>query len=219
MVKLMALVNLLFGTMTVAALGADNTKPVRIVALGDSLTAGYMLKPADAFPEQLAKALTAKGYAVEIANAGVSGDTTADGLDRFDWAVPEGTEAVIVELGANDALRGIDPARTRANLDKIVSRLRARNIEVLLAGMLAPKNWGKKYEDGFAPIYTDLSTKHGTLLYPFFLDGVAFDSKLNLSDGLHPTGKGVGVIVERMLPSVEQLIARVKERRSLVSKS
>lgn len=219
MVRLLALVNLCLGAMIGAAAGADSTKPIRIVAFGDSLTAGYMLKPSQAFPVQLAKALTAKGYAVEVENAGVSGDTTANGLERFDWAIPDGTEAVIVELGANDALRGIDPTKTRANLDKIVGQLRARNIDVLLAGMLAPKNWGKDYEARFAPIYSDLAAKHGALLYPFFLEGVALDAKLNLEDGLHPTGKGVGVIVERMMPSVEQLIERVRQRRAIVSKS
>jgi acyl-CoA thioesterase-1 len=219
MVRVFVLFNLFLAAGVGAAVAADGAKPVRIVAFGDSLTAGYGLKASQAFPQQLAVALKAKGYAVDITNAGVSGDTTANGLERFDWAIPDGTEAVILELGANDALRGIDPAKTRANLDRILTRLRQKNIEVLLAGMLAPKNWGKAYEARFATIYTDLAAKHDALLYPFFLDGVALDANLNLDDGLHPTGKGVGIIVERMLPKIEELIARVTERRGSPSKS
>lgn len=188
--------------------------PVKIVAFGDSLTAGYMLPPPEAFPAQLAAALKARGHNVEIANAGVSGDTTAAGLERFDWSVPEGTDAVILELGANDALRGIDPATARTNLDAILAKLKARNIDVLLAGMSAPKNWGADYSDEFNVIYQDLSTKYGTLLYPFFLEGIALKPELNLSDGLHPTGKGVAVIVERILPSAEALVARVIQRKA-----
>lgn len=217
--RALVLVNLWLVAALGPAFAAERTGPVHIVAFGDSLTAGYGLKASDAFPEQLAAALKAKGHDVEIANAGVSGDTAAAGLERFDWAVPDGTDAVILELGANDALRGIDPAKTRANLDRILTKLRARNIEVLLAGMLAPRNLGKEYERKFASIYTDLAEKHGALLYPFFLDGVALDPKLNLDDGLHPTGKGVGIIVERILPKVEELIARVHDRRLVPSKS
>jgi acyl-CoA thioesterase-1 len=220
MVRLALIVNLGIAAGMGVAMAADEAAaPIRIVAFGDSLTAGYLLKPSEAFPVQLAEALKAKGYAVDVANAGVSGDTTANGLERFDWAVPEGTEAVILELGANDGLRGVDPARTRDNLDKILTQLRARNIDVLVAGMLAPKNWGKEYEARFASIFSELAAKHGALLYPFFLDGVAFDAKLNLQDGLHPTGPGIGVIVERMMPKVEELIGRVRERRSSLSKS
>ena len=140
MVRLMAIVNLWLVAGLGMAFAADDAAPVRIVAFGDSLTAGYMLKPSEAFPVQLAEALKAKGVAVEISNAGGSGDTTAAGLERFDWAVPEGTEAVILELGANDALRGIDPDETSANLDKILTRLRERKIDVLLTGMMAPKS-------------------------------------------------------------------------------
>jgi len=219
MVRMMALVNLWLAAGLGGALAADEAAAVRVVAFGDSLTAGYMLKPSEAFPAQLGAALKAKGYAVDVTNAGVSGDTTAAGLERFDWAVPEGTEAVILELGANDALRGVDPDITRANLDEILKRLSARNIDVLLTGMLAPKNWGKEYEARFATIYGDLAKKHGALLYPFFLDGVALDAKLNLQDGLHPTGPGVGEITKRILPKVEELIARVRERRASLSKS
>jgi acyl-CoA thioesterase-1 len=218
----MTIVNLLFAAGLGAAgsnmaLASDGAAPVRIVAFGDSLTAGYMLKPSEAFPVQLALALKAKGETVDVANAGVSGDTTAAGLERFDWSIPEGTEAVILELGANDALRGIDPDETRKNLDMILTKLKERNIDVLLAGMVAPKNWGKEYEARFATIYSDLAEKHGALLYPFFLDGVALDAKLNMQDGLHPTAPGVGVIVTRILPKVETLIARVREKRAVAA--
>lgn len=218
MVRLMAIVNLCLAVVTGAAHAGDEA-PIRMVAFGDSLTAGYMLAPSEAFPVQLAEALKAKGVAVEIANAGVSGDTTAAGLERFDWAIPEGTEAVVLELGANDALRGIDPDETRKNLDAILAKLGGRKIAVLLAGMAAPKNWGREYEAKFSTIYTDLSAKHGALLYPFFLEGVALDAKLNLQDGLHPTAAGVGVIVQGILPKVEELIGRVRERRATISKS
>lgn len=218
MVRLMAIVNLCLAAVTGAAHAGDEA-PIRMVAFGDSLTAGYMLAPSEAFPVQLAEALRAKGVAVEIANAGVSGDTTAAGLERFDWAIPEGTEAVVLELGANDALRGIDPDETRKNLDAILAKLGERKIAVLLAGMAAPKNWGREYEAKFSTIYTDLSAKHGALLYPFFLEGVALDAKLNLQDGLHPTAAGVGVIVQGILPKVEELIGRVRERRATISKS
>jgi acyl-CoA thioesterase-1 len=188
--------------------------PVRIVVLGDSLVAGFQIKAADAFPAQLERALRTRGHAVEVANAGVSGDTTAGGLERVAWAVPKGTDAVILELGANDALRGLDPARARVNLDKIISQVKAAGAEVLLAGMLAPRNWGEDYARAFDAIYPGLAGKHGTLLYPFFLDGVALDARLNLRDGLHPNAKGVAEIVRRILPTVEELIARVQARQA-----
>ncbi|WP_293853084.1 arylesterase [uncultured Alsobacter sp.] len=190
---------------------AAAAEPLRIVALGDSLTAGYMLPQGAAFPDQLQKALRARGHAVEIANAGVSGDTASQGLERLDWSVGEGTRAVIVELGANDALRGIDPAVTRKALDTIVTRLKERGIAVMLAGMLAPRNMGGDYARAFDAIYPDLAKKHDVPLYPFFLDGVAGISRLNLKDGIHPTTEGVGVIVERILPSVEAFIATLKK--------
>lgn len=188
-------------------------RPIRIVAFGDSLTAGFQLRPADAFPAQLDKALKAKGYAVDVINAGVSGDTTAAGLERFDWAVPDGIDAAIVELGANDALRGIDPGETRKNLDTILSRLKAKDMSVLVAGMRAPRNWGDDYVRRFDPIFADLAKAHGTLVYPFFLDGVALQASLNLGDGLHPNAEGVAVIVQRILPQVETLIREVKAKR------
>ena len=187
--------------------------PVNIVALGDSLTAGYGLAANDAFPAQLQRALIAKGLAVNVVNAGVSGDTAAGGLARLDWSVPDGTDAVILELGANDALRGFDPAITRKALDTMLRRFQARKISVLLCGMVAPPNLGVEYGRAFNSIYPDLAMQTGAILYPFFLTGVAANSKLNQSDGLHPTAAGVAVIVERIMPLVEQLIARVKESR------
>jgi acyl-CoA thioesterase-1 len=222
MVRLLAFFNLWLAvalalSVQAAALDATNAAPIRIVALGDSLTAGYRLKPSEAFPIQLAAALKAKGHNVEVANAGVSGDTTAAGLARLAWSVPEGTEAVIVELGANDALRGIAPSVTRANLDTILKTLRDRKIEVLIAGMKAPKNLGDDYEKKFEPIFIDLAEQYGALRYPFFLDGVVLDAKLNLDDGMHPTGEGVGVIVSRILPTVEQLIERVRAKRAVAA--
>jgi acyl-CoA thioesterase I len=191
-----------------AAAGAE--RPLRIVALGDSLTAGYGLGANEAFPARLQSALAAKGIAAEIANAGVSGDTAAGGLARFDWSVPEGTDAVILELGANDALRGFDPKVTRGALDALLRRLGERHIPVLLCGMLAPRNMGKEYGAAFDAIYPDLSKEYGAILYPFFLDGVATEPKLNQRDGLHPTAAGVDVIVAKMLPAVERLVAQVR---------
>jgi len=188
------------------------SRPLRLVALGDSLTAGYNLPQTAAFPTVLEKALRAKGHNVEIANAGVSGDTATGGLDRLDWSVPDGTDGVIVELGANDMLRGLDPAITRNAIQAIVSRLEARNIPVMLAGIYAPRNLGADYVQRFDSLYRDIADQHGLVLYPFFLEGVVGDRSLNLPDGLHPTAKGVEVIVERILPSVETFLDRVQQR-------
>jgi acyl-CoA thioesterase-1 len=188
-------------------------RPVRIVAFGDSLTAGFELPTNEAFPAQLERALKQKGLAVEIANAGVSGDTAAGGLSRLDWSVPEGTEAVIIELGANDMLRGVSPKVTRAALDKIIERLKARKIEVLLCGMLAARNFGPDYAKEFDAIYPELAAAHGVLLYPFFLAGIAGDRRLNKPDGLHPTADGIAVIVSGIVPKVEELVARVRAKR------
>jgi acyl-CoA thioesterase I len=188
-------------------------RPVRIVALGDSLTAGLGLTADAAFPTRLEKALRAEGLAVEISNAGVSGDTASGALARLDWSVPEGTDAVILELGANDMLRGIDPKVTRAALTEIVRRLTERHITVLLAGMRAAPNLGPDYGRAFEAIYSDLAAQNGLLLYPFFLDGVAADAKLNQRDGMHPTAAGVDAIVARILPKAEELVARARDRR------
>lgn len=199
------------GSGAAPALAAD--APVKIVALGDSLTAGFGLPVAASFPVKLEKALKAKGIAATVANAGVSGDTASGGLARVDWSIPDGSDAVILELGANDALRGIDPAVTRKSLDAILSRLKARKIAVLLCGMRAPPNMGADYARAFDAIFPALAEKHGALLYPFFLDGVAADAKLNQGDGIHPTAQGVDAIVTRIMPQIEQLIARARVSR------
>ncbi len=193
-----------------SAPAAAGGEAVEIVVLGDSLSAGYLLPPNEAFPSQLEQALREKGHNISVINAGVSGDTSSGGLSRLDWSVPPTADAVIVELGANDALRGIDPAATRANLEAIVARLTSRGVKVLVAGMLAPRNLGEEYASNFDPIFPEIAAAHDALLYPFFLDGVAMDPKLNLADGMHPTGEGVSVIVARMLPLVEELIARTR---------
>jgi acyl-CoA thioesterase I len=192
---------------------ANAASPVKIVALGDSLTAGYGLPDKDGFVRQLQAALTARGIAAEVNNAGVSGDTAADGLARLDWSVPEGTDAVIVELGANDMLRGLNAAVTHNKVDAILQRLTQRHIAILLCGMRAAPNLGPDYGHAFESIYPELAAKYGTLLYPFFLDGVAGNRNLNQGDGLHPNAAGVGVIVERILPKVEELVARVRSQR------
>ena len=202
-------------TLVSAALPATAAeKPVRIVALGDSLTAGLGLPANAAFPVKLEKALKAKGLAVEVTNAGVSGDTASGGLARLDWSVPEGTEAVILELGANDMLTGVDPRITRKALSEIVRRLTERHVAILLAGMRAAPNLGERYGREFDAIYADLAAANGLLLYPFFLDGVAADSKLNQRDGIHPSAAGVDIIVARILPKAEELVARVRDKRA-----
>ncbi|MGH6664538.1 MAG: arylesterase [Pseudolabrys sp.] len=182
--------------------------------LGDSLSAGFGLPADAAFPARLAQALKAKGVAASVVNAGVSGDTASGGLGRLDWSVPAGTEAVIVELGANDALRGIDPKLTETALAAILGKLKERHILVLLAGMKAPRNMGPDYVNSFDAIYPALASTHPVVFYPFFLDGVAADPGLNQADGLHPNAAGVDVIVARMLPQVEQLIAKARAARA-----
>jgi acyl-CoA thioesterase-1 len=177
-------------------------QPVKIVALGDSLTAGYGLGAGDGFTDRLQARLKADGLEATVVNAGVSGDTSKGGLARLDWSVPDDTTLVILELGANDALRGIEPAQTRANLDAMLTRLKARNIPVLLAGMIAPPNMGEDYGKAFNPIYGELASKHDVALYPFFLDGVAGEAALNQADGMHPNAKGTDIIVERIAPAV-----------------
>jgi acyl-CoA thioesterase-1 len=185
--------------------------PVKIVVLGDSLTAGLGLPVEAAFPAKLDAALKRKGVAATVTNAGGSGDTASGGLERLGWSVPDGTDAVILELGANDMLRGIDPAVTRKALDEILRRLGERKIPVLLAGMRAAPNFGADFGKRFDAIYPALASTHGVVFYPFFLEGVAADRTLNQPDGLHPTAAGVEVIVERILPKVEELVGRVKK--------
>jgi acyl-CoA thioesterase I len=200
--------------VALTAAGPVFAQPVKMVVLGDSLSAGLGLSGPAAFPARLQKALKDKGIEVDMINAGVSGDTASGGRDRLDWSVPAGTEAVIVELGANDALRGTDPAVTRAALTDIVSRLRARRIAVMLCGMLAPPNYGQDYAARFNTIYPDLAKKYDVPLYPFFLAGVAADPKLNQADGIHPTAAGVDIIVANILPTVQAFLGTIRGQRS-----
>ena len=179
---------------------------VQIVGFGDSLMAGYQLAQGDGFTAQLQSALQNAGYKASVANAGVSGDTTSGGLARLDWSVPDETQLVILELGANDALRGISPELSEKNLDQMLARLKERGIPVLLAGMIAPPNMGADYAAGFNPIYQTLADKYQIKLYPFFLDGVAADKKLLLDDGMHPNPQGVKVMVANILPAVKAML-------------
>jgi acyl-CoA thioesterase-1 len=178
----------------------------RILAFGDSLTAGLGLSPEQAFPARLQARLAADGIDVEVLNGGVSGDTTADGVARLDWALADHPDIVLVELGANDALRGIDPKFSYANLDKILARLKASGVQVMLLGMAAPANWGRDYQQAFAAIYPALASKYQVPLYPFFLDGVALDASLNQRDGLHPNARGADLIAEKVAPYVARLL-------------
>ena len=193
---------------------ANAAKPIRMVVLGDSLSAGLGLSASAAFPERLKKSLQDKGIVVDMINAGVSGDTSSGGRDRLDWSVPDGTDAVIVELGANDALRGIDPKITREALSDILTRLKARGVAVMLCGMLAPPNYGADYSAHFNAIYPELAKSFGVPLYPFFLEGVAADAHLNQADGMHPTPEGVDVIVKNILPTVEAFLGTISGQRS-----
>jgi acyl-CoA thioesterase I len=199
---------LFLGAMAATA----NARTIQIVGLGDSLMAGYQLPPGDGFPAKLQAALKAKGLDVVVADAGVSGDTTSGGLSRVDWSIPDGTDGVILELGANDALRGIAPEESEKNLDAIISRLKERGIPVLLAGMLAPPNMGGDYAARFNPIYQRLTNKYGLTLYPFFLDGVAAQSSLQLEDGMHPNPGGVDVMVQRIQPVIEKFIGTISAK-------
>lgn len=194
------------------AVNAAAAQTVTILALGDSLSAGYGLQPSDGFTVKLEAALRAKGHDARVVNAAVAGDTALDGLSRLDWALGEDVGAVIVQLGANDALRGLPVAQAEKALDGILSKLQARGLPVLLAGMLSPPNLGPDYQEAFNAMYPKLAAKHGALLYPFFLDGVAAEPKLNQADGIHPNPAGVDVMVERILPTVEQLLARAAQK-------
>ncbi|TIX92710.1 arylesterase [Rhizobium sp. P44RR-XXIV] len=195
---------LLFG-----AVSAAEARTIQLVGFGDSLMAGYQLPPGDGFPAKLEAALKAKGLDVAVADAGVSGDTTSGGLSRIDWSVPDGTDGVVLELGANDALRGIPPEQTEKNLETMIERLKERKIPVFLAGMLAPPNMGPDYAEKFNPIYKRLADKYQLTLYPFFLDGVAAQANLQLDDGMHPNPKGVDVMVERILPAVIKFVGMI----------
>ncbi|WP_099866972.1 arylesterase [Pararhizobium haloflavum] len=202
------LLSLCVGLM--ASVSMAQGEPLQIVGFGDSLMAGYQLPADQAFPVRLEAALRERGHDVEIANAGVSGDTTSAGLSRLDWSVPDGTDGVILELGANDALRGIDPGTTKANLDAMIARLQERGIAVLLAGMVAPPNMGGDYAERFNPLYDQLAEKYDVPVYPFFLEGVAAQARLNLDDGMHPNEEGIAVMVEGFLPIAEEWIATLE---------
>ena len=204
----MAAVLLLFSLSTAQA----GTRPIRILAFGASIVAGYGLDAADSLPAQLEQALKAHGVDATVIDAGVSGDTSAGGLARLDWSLADNPDLVIVDLGGNDALRAIDPRTTEANLDAIVTRLKAEKRGVLIAGMLAPPNLGKDYADAFNAVFPAVAKRHDVTLYPFLLDGVVMDPALNQADGIHPNAAGVKVIVERMLPSVLQAIQRLDRK-------
>jgi acyl-CoA thioesterase-1 len=204
----------LMTTAQLTAAWAASSRPLTIVAFGDSLTAGYGVKTSEAFPAQLQMALEAKGHKVTIINAGVSGDTTAGGLERLDWALDPKPDAVILELSANDALRGLDPKVPKENLDKMLASLKAKGIPVLLTGMKSPGNWGMDYNKRFDAIFPELAAKYDVPLYPFFLDGILLDPSFTQPDGLHPTGKGIAEIVKRILPDVEALIAHVEQTQA-----
>jgi acyl-CoA thioesterase-1 len=205
-VAVLSLVNLP-GTSAIAADGDD---PVRIVGFGNSLMAGYGLNGSEGFPARLQAALEARGHNVEITDAGVSGDTSSGGLARLDWSIPEDVDGVILELGANDALRGLPPEKTRENLDAMITRLKERGIEVLLAGMLAPPNLGADYETHFNAIYPELADKYDVVLYPFFLDGVTGNPEFLLDDGMHPNANGINTMVDGILPYAEDFLARIE---------
>ena len=213
-VTLVLLSVILMTAQAASAQASQPARPVKVVVLGDSLSAGLGLAASAAFPERLQKALKANGIDVDMTNAGVSGDTSSGGRDRLDWSVPDGTDAVILELGANDALLGTDPKVTRAALSDILARLQARKIAVMLCGMLAPPNYGSDYAAHFNAIYPDLAKSFGVPLYPFFLEGVAADAKLNQADGIHPTPEGVDVIVKNILPTVEAFLGAITGQRS-----
>ncbi len=213
MVLMLLSVNVALHVMPPSARADDRPGTIQIVALGDSLTAGLGLAPGEAFPAVLQRQLQAAGHDVVIHNAGVSGDTTGGGLARLDWSVPDGTDIVILELGANDMLTGQSTDRARANLDAIIRRLKARDIDVLLAGMRASRSLGTDYADAFDRIFPELAEKHGVAIYPFFLEGVALEPALNQPDGIHPTAEGVRRIASGIQPAVEKVIAKALARR------
>ena len=200
-VTILSLLIFLMRAIVAAEASEQSCGDKSIVILGDSLVAGYGLNPGESFPERLGDALAENGLSINIINAGVSGDTTSGGLSRLDWSVPDGTSGVVLELGANDALRGISPEITESNLKAIIEKLEARNMKVLLAGMLAPPNMGEAYEEKFNPIFKSLAETYGVHFYPFFLEGVAGDPSLNQPDGMHPTAAGIDKIVANFMPT------------------
>ena len=206
------LVRLLIVTaLSLLPISAALADPVRIVGFGDSLMAGYQLAPGESFPEKLQEALREKGYEVEVANAGVSGDTTSGGLSRLDWSVPDGTDIVILELGANDMLRGVSPKVVEENLATMIEKFQARGIRILLVGMMAAPNLGADYGEAFNAVYPRLAQKYDIPLHPFFLEGVAANAGMQLEDGMHPNAEGVNTMVERILPAVEEMLTKENE--------
>lgn len=202
------------GLVLASPAAAQGLGPFRLLVFGDSLSAGYQLAPGQGFADQLEAALVARGQAVEVVDAAVSGDTASAGLARLDWAVEDTIDAAIVELGGNDMLRGVDPGVTEGALDAILARLGERGIPVLLAGMRAAPNLGPEYQSRFDAIYAAVAERHGALLYPFFLEGVAAHARLTLDDGMHPNAEGVAVIVAGILPKVEELLALAKAQET-----
>ena len=205
--------------LTAVLVGSANAaeRNIRVLAFGDSLTQGYGVPPGQDFPNQLERALKARGLNVTITNAGVSGDTSAGGLARLDWSLGDAKtapDAAIVELGANDGLRGLSPADMEKNLDGILAKLKARNIAVLLAGMKSPRNLGASYAAEYDAVFPRLAKKYGVLFYPFFLEGVALDAALIQPDGLHPNPKGVEAIVKRIAPLVVKLVQQAQSAAS-----
>jgi acyl-CoA thioesterase I len=202
----------IFALLACSVLGSQTgveAREIKILALGDSLTAGYGLPKSEGFTERLQDALRAEGRNVLVINAGVSGDTSSGGHARLDWALADKPDALLLELGANDGLRGMEPKVTRANLDAILDKLTGMGIPVLFAGMRAPPNLGEEYGAEYSAVFTDLAAKYGVVFYPFFLDGVAGDPALNQPDGIHPNPDGVAIVVERILPAVRKVLARV----------
>ena len=215
MKRVVALLTMLAALAVLAPLHRIEASPAApvIVAFGDSLTAGLGLKQDQAFPAQLEAALKARGTEAKVVNAGVSGDTAAAALQRLDWALPDDADAVIIELGGNDALQGIPPEGTKAALEKIIERVQARGLPILLAGQEAPRNMGKDYVDQFRAIYADLAARYELIFYPFFLEGAALNDDLMQSDGIHPNAKGVAVIVDNIMPKVDELLAKVAAKQ------
>ncbi len=210
-----AIVSVYAANLPAEADAVQDKQEIVILSFGDSLMAGYQIPLDKAFPAQLEAALREKGYNLRVVNSGVSGDTAAEGLARLDWSLNEKVDGAIVEFGANDALRGIDPKVTEPSLDEILKTLKDKHIALLVAGMEAPRNWGKAYDDAFRAMYPRLAAKYGALLYPFFMKDVAMVRSLSLADGLHPTPEGVAVVVRDILPEVEKLIARIREQRAM----
>lgn len=196
--------------LVLAFIGPATAAPIKILAFGTSLTQGYGLPPGTEFTVVMQQKLKAAGIDATIINAGVSGDTSSDGLSRLDWSLADHPDAAIVEMGSNDALRGIDPALTEKNISAMLGKFKAAHVPVLLLGMKAPRNLGPEYEKAFDPIYPKLAKEYGVLLYPFVLDGVVLNPKLNQADGIHPNPAGVKIIVDRMFPYVRKLVAEAK---------